>query len=171
MNIYFGTTSSIKKHAIETVVQDFILKKLLEKPVLHFEKIDQPLSVTPLGKQTYLYSKKRAEEMFSKFKDTGNFFVGVENGLIQRFGRLYEECWCYIIDKNKNIYTSYSSGLALPSDLVNEMKQGGLHHEILTKKHGEHSRQTWGSYTNNIIQREESIKEAFRNTFYYAITA
>ena len=172
MNLVLGTQSALKRSAVETVIKEFGEKKLLKENVFILPKgIKQLLNVTPLGKQTYQFAKIRAQEMFDSFNSEGDLFAGVENGLIQRFGKTYEECWCVILNTKKKVFTGYSSGVQLPASITNRMKKGELHHEIMLDiAKDQDSRQTWGIYTDGIIVREKSIEEAFRNAFYYAVT-
>ena len=70
---------------------------------------------TPKGKETYQGAKKRAEEIF-KFYNQKIAAVGLESGLVKRFGLLFEEAWCCIIFE-KNYFFGYSSGLRLPKTI------------------------------------------------------
>lgn len=174
MKIYIGTTSSLKIKAAEAIFTEFQNKGVLRtKPILIPEKVNEGLPITPKNKETFDFAKKRAQLLFNKNKNDGDYFCGVESGLIGRYGTMFEECWVAIIDKVGKYSYGYSSGLMLPRHIVEKMKKGEKHHEIVNSLSPDQNaaKETWSIYTKGVIIRQKSIEEAFRNAFYYAITS
>ncbi len=93
-----NTKNYSKRTAVEKVLRAY-LKGNFSLIVKNFP-INFP--ETPIGKETFQGAKKRAEEIF-KFYNQENVAIGLESGLIKRFGILFEEAWCCIIFK-KNYF-------------------------------------------------------------------
>ncbi len=131
------------------------------------------MPITPFGRQTYQGAKNRAFALYQNFKNEGDFFVGMESGLTKRFQKLYEECWAVIFDKKGHQYSAYSSGLRICDEILSKMQQGQKHHLLINQinqKHHISHKETWGIYSHNLIKRQESLKEAFRNAFFLSIS-
>ena len=173
INIFVGTTSKLKLNALEDVLNSFKTSNLLTEYRLLPKKVNGTFPITPYGKETFTFAKKRAQKLFEEFNQKGSLFVGIESGLVKRNGYLFEECWCVVIDSNKKLFVGYSSGLSLPSAIVQKMKKGHAHADILAELDKELNatsvNETWGTYTKNHIQRHESIKESCRNSIFFAI--
>lgn len=174
MKIFLGSVSLLKKKAIEEVFLYLTEKKQTNQSCkIILKPVDSGIPLTPFGKQTYQGAKNRALAVYQDFKNEGDFFVGLENGLIKRFQKLYEECWCVIFDQKGNQYSAYSSGLRVSDEIINKMKQGQKHHQLISQinqKYQVSHNETWGIYSNNLIKRQESLKEAFRNAFFLSIS-
>lgn len=163
MKIILGSASDRK---IKTVEQAF--KSLTsEEIVVAGFKADSKVPETPYDKQTFDGAKNRAEH--SKKGGKADFYVGLESGLVDRYGSLYEEAWCVAIAQDGREYYGYSSGLKLPDYVIGEMKRLNKEHcdvmTILEERHGKLPNDTWGSYSAGMITRENSLFEAVRNAF------
>lgn len=169
MKIYLATKSRLKINAIRK-----ILKKLEKNGVVENNNkiisIDASSSVpaTPYERETHIGAKNRASALLARYGVEGACYVGIESGLTNRHGVLFEECWCFILDHHGGESIGYSSGYPLPRYIRKMLKSGVTHIDVLRKleeKFGIASKNTWGVYTNNIINRAVSIEEAFRNAF------
>lgn len=122
---------------------------------------------TPYGKETYVGANNRAQHCTEGGK--ASYYVGLESGLVKRYGSIYEEAWCAVIANDGSRYYGYSSGLRIPDYILNEMKRKELKHfevmALLQEKHGILPNDTWGNYSANMITRENSLEEAVRNAF------
>lgn len=171
-SIFIGTTSKLKINAIEEVLNDFCEQGLLSKYKLYPEKVNDNFPVTPYGRETYKHAKKRSLILMDKFYQKDSLYIGIESGLVRRNGFIFEECWCVTINSKKKIFVGYSSGLCLPKDIAKKLKRGHAHADILSELRNEtdlSSNETWGTYTGNVIKRQVSIKEACRNSIFYAL--
>jgi non-canonical (house-cleaning) NTP pyrophosphatase len=169
MNIYLGTESKLKIQAVQSIIDQFIDKKLITSQIeLIGKETESKVPLTPFNEQALHGAQNRAISLFEEFKEKGEIFVGLESALVERYTYLFEECWCYILDKNKKEYIGYSSGYYLPEIVSQHVKKGGKHIDImkeLEQKYKISGKDTWGIYTKNIISRNVSIEEAFRNAF------
>lgn len=122
---------------------------------------------TPWDKQTYDGAKNRASAAKAAISDA-DYAIGLESGLINRYGNVYEEAWCCVIDKNGKEFFGFSSGLKVPDYILNKMNESNLEHNqamtILERQHNLLNADTWGTYSGNKILREISLEEALRNT-------
>jgi non-canonical (house-cleaning) NTP pyrophosphatase len=157
-----NSKSRIKKEALQEVLNVYLKKSFLIKEQL--KQINFP--ETPFNRLTFLGAKKRAL-VLKKFilkNQSEIVLIGLESGLVKRNSIWFEECWCYLIYKDK-FYYGYSSGFPLPKNILKKLKIK-KHKEIMKEMEAENnilSKDTWAHYSKNLISRKESIKEAFRN--------
>lgn len=161
LTVCVGSTSHRKIDVVDKLFKLYF-KKAKIKSFGHSASSGVP--DTPYGKQTYEGAHNRARECFRKHKAQYN--VGLESGLVDRYGRLYEEAWACVITKNKE-FTGYSSGLLVPRRITERMKKSKLEHcDVMTmieKELGNIPNDTWGTYSGNMLLRELSLEEALRN--------
>ena len=95
------------------------------------------VSETPWERETYLGAKNRAINALqdNKGADLG---VGIETGLSRRFGHIFEETWCCVVDKKGNEFWGYASGNVIPVNIkkrvVEDKKTGTRSLEVFDQK-------------------------------------
>ncbi len=166
MNVVVGTTSKRKVETIKKTLIDFAKQENIN--VVPFS-VSSSVSETPWDKETFEGAKNRAVQCKKKVVDA-DYWVGVESGLVERYGHVYEEAWCCVLSKNGKEYFGYSSGLKVPDFLLNQMKEHNLPHYLIFAKLNNHHEKdinsdTWGQYSGNMILRELGLVEALRNAF------
>lgn len=123
---------------------------------------------TPYDKQTFDGARNRAVDSRINITD-GDFFIGLESGLIERYGHIYEEAWAVVVSNRGKEYCGYSSGLKVPNYILEKMSDLKLDHcdvmTIIEDKFGRLPNDTWGTYSGGAISREISLEEALRNAF------
>jgi non-canonical (house-cleaning) NTP pyrophosphatase len=121
---------------------------------------------TPYDKQTFDGAKNRAADSRVHIKDA-EFYIGLESGLVERYGHIYEEAWAVIIAGDNREYYGYSSGLKVPDLILQKMDELKIEHcdvmSILEREHGKLPNDTWSNYSGGMIIREVSLEEALRN--------
>lgn len=121
---------------------------------------------TPYDKQTFDGARNRA--MFAR-DDTrvADFYVGLESGLVKRYGHMYEEAWACVTTRGGKEYFGYSSGLKIPDYILKKMNDLKIDHcmamEIIEKEFGHLPNDTWGTYSGGLVIREASLEESLRN--------
>lgn len=120
----------------------------------------------PHDRETYEGAFNRAKECFEQ--GAADYYVGIESGLVERYGNLFEEAWAVVISKDEKRYIGYSSGLLLPPTVVERMKKGEKHNDVMAYFDKEFNlpddnRDTWSRYTDGTISRQVSLEEALRN--------
>lgn len=120
---------------------------------------------TPHDEDTMLGAQNRAQALIQL--DDCEFGIGLESGLVERYGHIYEEAWCCVSGAEKTTY-GYSSGLTVPDLITRRMKNEGLEHfevlrdiKLLLPEKGE--KDTWGNYSALRLTRALSFEEALRN--------
>ena len=155
-----GTANSMKIDAATKVISRFV-----KKPTIVSYNAHSKVQETPIGKHTFNGACNRALETMSNVH--ADFYIGIESGIIERYGTIYEEAWCCIIDGNGHRYYAYSSGLKVPELVTSAMSLKKMTHnkvmEILQKRFNLPRNDTWGNYTGNALGRSTSIEEAVRN--------
>jgi non-canonical (house-cleaning) NTP pyrophosphatase len=160
MNIHIGSTSEHKQNAVEVVLSEILKEKV------HIQTYDVASGVpdTPWNKETFQGAKNRARGI--KNINEG-ICIGLESGLVKRYGNIYEESWACVIKDGVEFY-GYSSGLRLPDYVVKRMKDDKLDHgplmRVIRKEVGSRNdKDTWGLYSNYMLLRQTSLEEALRN--------
>lgn len=170
MKIVVGSNSQRKIDTVKKVFEHFFKNGEFEV-VSHSSKSGVP--ETPYDKQTFDGARSRAMDA----KNNGvvaDFYVGLESGLVERYGHIYEEAWsCAITNKGKE-YFGYSSGLKVPDYILKRMDELKLEHcmamEIIEKEFGHLPNDTWGTYSGGIIIREVSLEESIRNALIQSLS-
>jgi non-canonical (house-cleaning) NTP pyrophosphatase len=169
MKFIIGSSSNRKIKVTERVIKQlFVAQKDIT-----FENYDAKSQVpdTPWDRQTFDGARNRALDSKSNVVG-GDYYIGLESGLINRYGHVYEEAWAVVIAGNGKEYYGYSSGLIVPGFILKKMAELKMEHSdvmnIIDKeygKYGESPNDTWGAYSGGTILREVSLEEALRNIF------
>lgn len=168
MRILVGTENKRKIEAVRTVIDDVFVGDN-EYAITGFSAVSD-VSETPLGEETKQGAINRAVSA-EKHNTDYDLYIGIESGLINRFGDWYEEVWSAIIYDGK-IYTAYSSGVKLPESISTKLLPDvSNHRDIMNSFRVKYNMgidaalgvDTWGDYTGNKISREIGLEEAVRN--------
>lgn len=160
MNIHLGSTSQHKQNAVEIVLAEL----LEEKVFIQTYNIASGVSDTPWNEETFQGAKNRAAGIKS---DGDGICIGLESGLVERFGGIYEESWACVIKNGEEFY-GYSSGLRLPDYVIKRMREDNVEHgplmRLIRDELGRRNdKDTWGLYSNYILLRQTSLEESLRN--------
>jgi non-canonical (house-cleaning) NTP pyrophosphatase len=168
MKVIVGTQNKRKIAAVQSVV-DSLLKDggvFVSGCAAESEVRD-----TPLDAETKDGAINRAKNS-ALCEPEADMYIGIESGLVQRYGEWFEEVWVAAIYQGRTC-TAYSSGLALPQ-VVSEQLDANVqnHSHIMDALRAEHEIDvhaelgidTWGNYTGNKVVREVGLEEAVRNT-------
>lgn len=164
MIIAIGSTSERKIEAVRRVFSEYIRG---EDPVVcRGHAVPSGVPETPFDRQTYEGAKQRAAGAHVG-EPKASYAIGLESGLVERYGHIYEEAWAVCIDAQGKEYCGYSSGLKVPDYILQEMqKLGRPHYEVMTlieNRRGHLPNDTWGTYSGGRILRSVSLEEAIRN--------
>ncbi|MDN5274428.1 MAG: hypothetical protein JWP06_329 [Candidatus Saccharibacteria bacterium] len=170
MNIIVGTKNKAKIAIVTQVMAEFI-----PSDEMTVTGIDTPSGVpdTPRGEQIKQGAYNRAQNVATiKLAEYG---IGIESGLVERYGVWFEEAWACIIIDGKSYY-GYSSGLPIPEYVLQTMQKEDLEHgpamrQILTELSRPDERDTWGTYSDKLILRSVSLQEALRNALIQTIVS
>jgi len=161
MKVVLGSKTERKIRVVEKVLNVFFTTYQLQT-----YKALSGVSETPWNKETYDGSINRAEDS-KKNISAADFYIGLESGLVERYGMIFEEAWCCILSKDGKKYFGYSSGLKLPDYVTTRMKKENLAHwqlmQLIEKEFHLDTSDTWGNYSGNLISRDISLEEAIRN--------
>lgn len=163
MKIIIGTKNQKKINVVKKVFQEVLDAPSLEV-VAHDAKSLVPEA--PHDKETYDGATNRAKEC--QTVGLADYYVGIESGLVKRYGHFFEEAWAVIISKDNVKQIGYSSGLLLPNVVVERMNNGETHNEIMFDFDNildspDDNRDTWSRYTGGYISRQVSLEESLRN--------
>lgn len=165
MKVIIGSTSKRKIATVEKVLRPLFADQEIEVSGV---TAASGVPETPWDKQTFDGALARARNARNASPDA-DWTVGVESGLVERYGHIYEEAWCCAISTDGREYFGYSSGLKVPDVVLKRMDERHLPHyqvmKLLEEKHGLIDSETWGNYSGGTLAREVSLEEAIRNAF------
>jgi non-canonical (house-cleaning) NTP pyrophosphatase len=168
MKIIVGTQNKRKITAVESVVNSLVEREDISVCGCSAES---DVRDTPLAAETKDGAINRAKNSMV-CEPEADMYIGIESGLVQRYGEWFEEVWVATIYKGKT-FTAYSSGITLPQAVSDQLDVDGQNHmrimDVLRAEHeidihGELGVDTWGNYTGNKVVREVGLEEAVRNT-------
>lgn len=170
MKIIIGSVSDRKIKTVEKVTKQLLTSSNDLNVCGHAANSGVPN--TPYDEQTYTGARNRAKES-QLGAGEADYYIGLESGLVKRYGHLYEEAWSCIINKAGQEFFGYSSGLKVPDYILNKMNECEMEHcdvmEKLEEEFGKLPNDTWGTYSGGLILRDISLEEAIRNAFIQAI--
>ncbi|MDR0334755.1 MAG: inosine/xanthosine triphosphatase [Methanomassiliicoccaceae archaeon] len=114
--IAVGSLNPVKVEAVRTVMEK-VLGSVRVIPV----KVSTGVPDQPFGEDTYKGAVNRANAALGKYA----LSVGIEAGVFEMYGHLYDIQHCAIIDKDGKITIGMSSGFRYP-DKVAELIRGGM---------------------------------------------
>lgn len=164
MKFLIGTQN---KEKVETALQ--VLRQLLGEEVgLTGIDVLSGFGETPIGEQTKTGAYNRAKALGEGYEC--DYTIGIESGLVERYGDTYEEAWCCVLTKDGKSYYGYSSGLMVPSILTEKMRRENLEHfealrtdEIRNLLPVKNRKDTWANYSAHMVVRSISFEESLRN--------
>lgn len=164
MKFYIGTNNPQKVEATSQALLSILGER---KFGLEGKDVPSGFGETPHDEETMRGAENRASELM-KLKDC-DYAIGLESGLVERYGHIFEEAWCCIISKEKTAY-GYSSGLKVPDIITDKMASDQLEHyqvlrleEIKALLPVKTRKDTWGNYSDLLLTRQISFEEALRN--------
>jgi len=164
MIIIVGTKSERKVVSVKKVFAGIIMQENMT--IVPFSA-KSGVSETPWDKETFIGAKNRALDCKNNFADA-DFCIGIENGLVERYGHIYEEAWSCVIAKDNKEYFGYSSALRVPDYVLRKMEEHKLPHYLIFAKLNNHfnkdvNSDTWSQYSGKLLLREISLEESLRN--------
>ena len=160
MNVTIGTKNPAKVAIVTQVLAGYFPDAELN---VQSADVNSGVSGSPEGEATKLGAENRAKATAT----SAAYGIGIESGLVERYGILFEEAWACITHAG-NIYYGYSSGLPIPRHVMKTMEKNGLSHGAAMRKIREElnqfdDRDTWGTYSGKLVLRNISLQEALRN--------
>lgn len=168
MKVVLGSKSQLKIDLTEMVFN----QSLPDDVEVSGLGVSSGVSETPWGEETYRGALNRARDCRLE-GDAADYFVGLESGLVERFGILFEEAWAVVIDSGGREFVGYSSGLPIPKVVVDMMSEKKLEHyqvmDILDNEFTASSKDTWHLYSGGKVSRALSLEESLRNALIQTI--
>jgi len=163
MKFIIGSVSEKKIKIAEEIIQELFKDGEI---IVEGYAANSGMPETPYDQQTVDGARNRALDAQSNIKDA-NYYIGLESGLAERYGRLYEEAWAVVVNSDNKEFFGYSSGLKVPDYILRRMDELKIEHcdamTIIENEHGKLPNDTWGTYSGGMIARAVSLKESLRN--------
>lgn len=168
MKFLIGTNNPQKIAALKKALSDIISDDIEVEGI----STDSYVPDTPYNEENKQGAYNRADKLKQHYPE--HYCIGVESGLAERYGLLFEEAWACICFEDK-VYYGYSSGLLLPAYVKRKMQEDGIEHGPAMNKIRKELKQfddrdTWGTYSGKMVLRSVSLEEALRNTLIQIFT-
>jgi non-canonical (house-cleaning) NTP pyrophosphatase len=169
MKIIVGTNNQKKLDVVGAICSD-LLRVSVE--VTGYSSNSQ-VPEAPHDEETYRGALNRALDC--EQSGEADAYIGIESGLVERYGNFFEEAWS-VVSRNNKQYIGYSSGLLLPEVVTTRMAEGMLHNKIMEQidkelKLPDDNRDTWSRYSGGQILRSISLEESLRNALIQSVPA
>lgn len=162
MKFIIGTRNEKKVKSVREMVAQ--VSNLENFTVKGFDAASE-VPETPWDRQTFEGARNRAQNC--KESNDGDYFIGLESGLIERYGHIFEEAWCCVLSSTGEEYFGYSSGLKVPDYIIQKMDELKIDHNSVMKLIEDEVeglyKDTWANYSGKSISRTVSLDEALRN--------
>lgn len=119
MKIIIGTKNIKKAQLVLSVFQNEFAN---EQITLENIDINSDVPNTPWEEQTYNGAINRAKNLSTSNVDY-DYYIGLETGLAERYGNLFEEAWCCILDKQGRKFIGFSSGYVIDNKLKTRVQK------------------------------------------------
>ena len=163
IKIVVGSASKRKIEIVSKVIHEIIKNEII---MIEGYGAISGVPETPYDQQTFDGARNRANGSKENVPNA-DLYIGIESGLVERYGHIYEETWCVIVTKDGGEFYGYSSGLKVPDYIMKRMDELNLPHSevmvILEEEYNLPDSETWGNYSGGMIAREVSLAEALRN--------
>ncbi len=156
MKIYIATKNEKKITLAKELIKQFLSINVKVSGCLAKSEV----SDTPWDEQTYHGARNRAINSLRENSDA-DLGMGIETGLVERYGQLYEETWCWLVNKIGQEFWGYASGNVIPESIkkrVIENKKLG----IKTLEVFDVDNKSWVSYSGNSRIRETCLSNAIK---------
>lgn len=167
MKIVVGSKNQRKIYTVKKVFSEILKTRKFEVAGCD---VSSGVPETPYGKEIFDGARNRARGCLESEKGA-DYYIGLESGLVERYGDIYEEAWSCVIANEGKEFAGYSSGLKLPDYVKARMKETDLEHcdvmTVIEKERGLEN-DTWATYSGGSIQRAVSLEEALRNALLQA---
>ncbi len=170
MKIIVGTKNQNKIDVVRSTFMEFF--SITDIQVIG-HNADSKVPEAPHDQETFDGAMNRAKECSEI--GSADYYIGLESGLVERYGNYFEEAWGVIISEAGTKQIGYSSGLLLPSVVVKRMRNGEKHNDIMADYDKlfnlpDDNRDTWSRYTGGHISRRISLEESLRNALIQSAT-
>lgn len=98
MKFIIGTESKIKLEAARGVINQVLKSNSVNITGI---EVESGVPATPWNQETLDGAKNRATNSKTIIPDA-DYWIGLESGLVDRFGFVFEEAWCCLLDKQGN---------------------------------------------------------------------
>ncbi|MFZ8830097.1 MAG: inosine/xanthosine triphosphatase [Candidatus Aenigmatarchaeota archaeon] len=161
MKVYVATKNEAKVNIVKEVISSLINNEEIE--IIACEA-KSDVSETPWNEETLNGAINRAKNAKKENPD-GDLYIGIETGLTERFGFLFEETWCFAIYKNENEFLGYSSGNVISEKVLKRiLKDEKTNAKIL--EIFDDDLKTWVKYSGDKTIREISIRNALTQVIF-----
>lgn len=161
MKILIGTKNKSKIEGVKNAFQEFFSN-------IEIEDISVPSNVLeqPINDDIYLGALNRVNnliEFSKKHKKNAEYFVGIESGITNKFGKWVNVSIAVIKDKNGYESLGMSPAYPIPSKYINQIKKtdlGTIMKDLFNKDNLSDKKGGVSYLTHNIVSREDLTKSA-----------
>ncbi|HDD05184.1 MAG TPA: inosine/xanthosine triphosphatase [Candidatus Aenigmarchaeota archaeon] len=156
MKVIVGSGNPVKIEAVEDA-----FSKVFGDVEVVGKKVESGVSPQPIGEETFRGARNRALKL--REMERGDFFVGVESGVINLFSKWFNFAVVCVMDKEGRIGYGTSPLFPLPEQVVKQLLRGrelgDVMDEIEGKKGVKYREGAIGFFTNGAMDRKELMEK------------
>ena len=155
MRIAVGSLNPVKIEAVRSVME-----RIYGQVRIFASDVPSGVPEQPFGEQTPEGAKNRARNAINGHA----LSVGIEAGVFEMFGTLYDFQYCAILDKEGRYTIGTGSGFRYPDKVVEEVRKGLTVGEAMKKVYGENnvgkSQGAIGILSKGILDRKSLTEQS-----------
>ncbi|MCQ2056394.1 MAG: inosine/xanthosine triphosphatase [archaeon] len=155
IDVAVGSLNFVKVEAVREVME-----RIYGDVRIFATNVSSGVSEQPFEEETEKGARNRAESCIGSH----TLGVGIEAGVFDRYGCLYDIQYCAIIDRQKNVTIGMGPGFRYPGDVSRLVRSGMTVSEAIEKIYGEHdigrSSGAIGVLSRGILDRKELTKQS-----------
>ncbi|RLG16926.1 inosine/xanthosine triphosphatase [Nanoarchaeota archaeon] len=156
MRVIVGSGNPVKIKAVKDA-----FSKVFEDVEVVGKKVESGVSPQPIGEETFEGARNRALRL--KEKEKGDFFVGIEGGIINLFSKWFNFAAVCIVDKRGRMGYGASPLFPLPELVIKQLLEGkelgDVMDEIEGKKGVKYGEGAIGFFTRGAMNRKELMEK------------
>ncbi len=125
-------------------------------------KVNSHISNQPIGGETFEGARNRARELSHSY--SADFYVGLEGGITNMFGKWFTFGVVCILDKNGKEGCATSSAFELPKSVVKDVLEGDELGVVMDRISGDHDSKKKGGaagfFTRSAVSRKDVFSQA-----------
>lgn len=164
VKILVGSKNPVKIKSVEEAFANYFN----DLEVAGFE-VESGVPVQPVNDETFTGARNRAlnlKKLNEKNNLNGDYFVGIEGGIAESFGKWFAfGCMC-VVDKTGDTGYGTSPGFELPQSVITKLlhgvELGAVMDEIMNESNTKQRGGAIGFFTNGVMSRKELYIEGLK---------
>lgn len=158
MKIHISTKNQKKIN----LVKDIFTKEFPNQEIeIYNSNENSDVPSTPWDEQTYQGAKNRVKNAITN-NPGYDYYIGLETGLVTRYGELIEEAWCFISEDGIEGALGYASGYIIGKNTKTNVQLDTTTHTKVLEVY-DNTQNKYVMYSGSTTIREVSLRNAIKS--------